>query len=177
MCFILSAITAVGHLGAIVGPWGSINRTRALSRRELACHRLLKSSAPLFLPGRKKTGGREGRSRSLKRKLSVSAETETLAMRAVSPAKRTVDRCQMAAGDDQVCKLVAVRGPNPAAWGVSMADPGVSGEGSSSLKRRNLRCGGRAAHYIARRPSHFSGLWRAALPLARSPLPVHWFVF
>ncbi len=25
MCFILSSITAVGHLGAIVGPWGSIN--------------------------------------------------------------------------------------------------------------------------------------------------------
>ncbi len=87
---------------------------------------------------------------------------ETLAMRAVSPAKCTVDRRQMAAGDDRVCKLVAVRGPNLAAWGVSMADPGVSREGSSSLKRRNLRCGGRAAHYIVRRPSHFSGLWRAA---------------
>ncbi len=28
--------------------------------------------------------------------------------------------------------------------------------------RRNLRCGGRAADYIARRPSRFGGLWQAA---------------
>ncbi len=143
-------------------------RIRALSRRELACHRLLKSSAPLFFPhrslgGRKREGAR-GRVALWKESYpwAQRGKTETLAMRAVSPAKRTVDRRQMAAGDDRVCKLVAMRGPNPAAWGVSMADPGVSGEGSLSLKRRNLRCGGRAAHYIARCPSHFSGLWRAA---------------
>ncbi len=39
-----------------------------------------------------------------------------------------------------------------------MADHGVSEEGSSSLKRRNLRCDGEAAVYIARCPSHFGGL-------------------
>ncbi len=48
--------------------------TRWLARR------LLDSSAPLFfssqVPGMKKTGGREGRRRSLKRKLSASAERQ-----------------------------------------------------------------------------------------------------
>ncbi len=48
--------------------------TRDLSRRELALNRALRSSAPLFFPLRKKTGGCEGRGRSLKRKRSASAE-------------------------------------------------------------------------------------------------------
>ncbi len=53
--------------------------TRALSRHELACHWLLKFSIRYFfsqITGRKKTGGHEGRSRSLKRKLTASAERQ-----------------------------------------------------------------------------------------------------
>ncbi len=34
----------------------------------------------------------------------------------------------MAAGDDRVCKLVAAKCPNPAAWGVSTVNTGVSEE-------------------------------------------------
>ncbi len=82
---------------------------RALSRRELACHRLLKSSTPLFFPhrslgGRKWEGARGG----------VALWKEK----------------------NRVCKLVAARGPNPAAWDVSTADPGISEESAKKGVRR-----------------------------------------
>ncbi len=133
------------------------------------------------VPGRKKTGGREGRSRSLKWKLSVSTGRQDWNSRNESSQSRCVqrqrgispsmthtqcechqragetctsfndgaafattfgeicssDRRWMAAGDDRVCMLVAARGPNPAAWGVSTADPGVSEESAKKgLHRR-----------------------------------------
>ncbi len=51
---------------------------------------------------------------------------------------------------------------NPAAetfqWRISASARRVSEEGSSSLKRRNLRCGSEAAAYIARCPAHSGGL-------------------
>ncbi len=71
----------------------------------------------------------------------------------------------MAAGDDRIFKLAAARGP-VRLLRLSTADPGVGEESarkwSSSLKRRNLRCGGETAAYIARRPVHFGRLWQAA---------------
>ncbi len=42
----------------------------------------------------------------------------------------------MAAGDDRVYNLVAAGGPNPAAWGVLTADPGVSEESAKKGVRR-----------------------------------------
>ncbi len=69
--------------------------TRALSRCELAYHRLLKSSARCFfsqITGRKKTEGREGQSRSLKRKLTMSAERQDWNARSASNQPRWVQR-------------------------------------------------------------------------------------
>ncbi len=91
---------------------------RALSRRELACHRPLKSSAHCFfsqIPGRKKTGGSKGRSRSLKRKLTASAERQdwnahsvsnqhrwTQRQRVISPSiTHTQHECHQRAGDSR----------------------------------------------------------------------------
>ncbi len=161
--------------------------TRALYRRELAFHWLFESSAPLFYPhrslgGRKREGARGGVALwSESYPWAQGGKTETLAMRAVSPAVCSVsvefpqawqtlsvsvisvqgetctsfndgaafattfgeiweicssDQRRMAAGDDRVCKLVAARGPNPAAWGVSTADPGVSEESAKKGLRR-----------------------------------------
>ncbi len=59
--------------------------TRAFSRRELACHRLLKSSAPLLFPHR-------SLGRSLKRKLSVSAEKQDWNSRNESSQSRWAQR-------------------------------------------------------------------------------------
>ncbi len=155
------------------------------------------------IPGRKKMAGCEGRSRSLKRKLTASAERQdwnscsasiqhsafrfpqawhTLSVSVISvqgiPARLTMmarhlqQRCadicssrsyRIAAGDGRICKLVAARGPIQLLRrfnGRSRCQRRVSKEGSLSLKRRNCRCGGKA--YIARRPSHFGRLWRAA---------------
>ncbi len=50
-----------------------------------------------------------------------------------------------------------LRDPNPAAWGVSTADPGLSEEGSLSLKRRNLRCGGRRRVILPDTPPILAG--------------------
>ncbi len=63
-------------------------------------------------------------------------------------------------GINRICKLAAARGP---IWllrhfnGRSRCQQRVSEEGSSSLKRRNLRCGGKVASYIARRPTYLAG--------------------
>ncbi len=69
------------------------------------------------------------------------------------------------AGIEPTCKLSAARGPIRLLRrfnGESRHQRRVSEEGSSLLKRRNLRCGGDAATHIARGPAHFGGLWRAA---------------
>ncbi len=66
----------------MISPWWW-RGMRALSRCELA---VFSSS---HVSGRKKTGGREERSRSLKRKLSVSAERQDWNC-AVSPTERSV---------------------------------------------------------------------------------------
>ncbi len=91
--------------------WG----TRALSRRELASHRLLKSSAPLFFPhrsleGRRREGTRGGVAFWEESYSWVQrCKTETLTVRAISPAERSIRS-------------------NPATWGISTADPSVSKE-------------------------------------------------
>ncbi len=62
---------------------------------ELACHRPLNSSARYVfsqITGRKKTGGREGRSRSLKRKLTASAERQDWNARSASNNPRWAQR-------------------------------------------------------------------------------------
>ncbi len=68
---------------------------------------------------------------------------------------RLLIRRRMAAGDDRIFKLAAARGPIRLLRrfnGGSRLQWRVSEEGSSLLKRRNLRCGGKAAAYTARHP-------------------------
>ncbi len=68
----------------------------------------------------------------------------------------------MAAGDDLVCKLVAARGPNPAAWGFSTADPGVSEESAKN-------CEEFSKEFVAEEKK---SLKNGSLATA-----MHWFVF
>ncbi len=124
-----------------------------MSRRELACHRPLKSSARCFFltdPWEEENGKarvadslsekkayRERREARLKH--SQCEHSAPLGVASFSPSvTHTQCECHQRAGDS------------------------VSEEGSLSLMRRNLRCGGRAADYIARRPSYLGRLWRAA---------------
>ncbi len=185
-----------------------IKKPWTLSCCELACHRPLESSAPLFFPhrslgGRKRDGTRGGVARWKESYLQVQWEQSVPMSKAsawdfpkhdthsawMSSAcrgdlhvlqwrcgicnnaiqfallVRLLDRRRMAAGDDRISKLATARGPirllrhfNGESW----RQRRISEEGSPSLKRRNLRCGSEVAAYIARRPSHFGELWRAA---------------
>ncbi len=118
------------------------------------------------IPGRKKTGGREGLSCSLKRSVSVIS-VQGMPARLTMTARHLQQCCAeiwisywIAAGDDRICKMVAARGPIQLlrCFNVrSRHQRRVNEEGSSSLKRRKLICGGDARH-----PSYFGGLWRAA---------------
>ncbi len=71
----------------------------------------------------------------------------------------------IAAGDDRVCKLVAARGPNPAA---DVLQRQISASAKSQQRRvffteeKKSEMRWQTADYIARRPSHFGELWRAA---------------
>ncbi len=139
-----------------------------------------------------------GPCRSLKRKLSASAERQDWNSRnesRISPSmtytqhechQRAVESCTSyndavlkfallvrlirlsldgGRGSIRICKLPAARCPIQLLRrfnGGSRHQRRVSEEGSSSLQRRNLRCGDKAAAYIARRPSYFGGLWQAA---------------
>ncbi len=91
--------------------------TRHLSRRELALSRALRSSCPtvfsLQVLGRKKTGGHEGRSHFLKRKLFASAErcdTDVLAMRTIRSKEHGICMGFPQAGNTLAVAVIGVHG-------------------------------------------------------------------
>ncbi len=121
-----SAVTA-RHAG-IEPMWARLSLAAQILCQLFFSHRSL---------GGRKMGGREGRSRSLKRKLSVSAERQ----------------------DWNTCSAST----QPSAWDFPKRDTHSAwGSGLWRWREEIWDAGGEAGAYIARCPAHFGGLWQVA---------------
>ncbi len=139
--------------------------TRAFCQCELTCHQPQKSSARCFfsqIPGRKKTGGRKGRSCSLKSKLTASAKRQgwnapsannqprwSQHQRGISPSMTHTQReCHQRAGDSRTSYNNSMAFATTLCcadriWKLVLIGLLRCFNGRSWHRRRNLRCGGR----------------------------------
>ncbi len=126
---------------------------RALSRRELASHRLLKTHRRECRPRAGETGMSYNDGAAFATTLFEICSLEALWIDAGWLQGMT---------ESASCALREVQS---GCWGVSMVDPGVSEEwakkGVCRWREEIWVAVARAADYIARRPSHFGRLWWA----------------